>query len=167
MASARKVLTLYRNVLRAAARFPSKKRASIIEDIKLEFREARHSGIREQLSSAQLAAVFSASKRVCFFVHVACAHLLQPQGAAILDSVEVQRRVALAEDGLVRLRQYSGALPLPLRSLERAGLTAATARRHGQNLVILGPVARWRKHQQLVSVPALVLRRSCILHRPK
>jgi hypothetical protein len=73
--------------------------------------------------------------------------------------MEVQRRVALAEDGLVRLRQYSGAMRC-LRSLIASGLTAAAARRHGQALVILGPFACWRKHQQLVSVP-------CFLRRPK
>ena len=60
------ILKLYRDVLRAAARFPSKKRAQIIADIKLEFRE----------------------------------------GAPLTDSAAVQRRIAVAEDGLVRLRQY-------------------------------------------------------------
>ena len=62
------VLRLYRAVLRAAARFPSKKRAFIIEDIKVEFRE----------------------------------------GAVVTDATLVQRRIAVAQDGLVRLRQYSG-----------------------------------------------------------
>jgi hypothetical protein len=41
MASKQSVLRLYRDVLRAAQRFPSKKRVSIIADIKLEWREAR------------------------------------------------------------------------------------------------------------------------------
>ena len=41
MASRRSVLALYRDVLRAAKRFPSKKRDRIVTDIKLEFREAR------------------------------------------------------------------------------------------------------------------------------
>jgi hypothetical protein len=68
MSSRVEVLRLYRAVLRAAARFPSKKRASIIEDIKLEFRE----------------------------------------GAVVTDAALVQRRLAVAHDGLVRLRQYSG-----------------------------------------------------------
>ena len=62
------VLRLYRAILRAAARFPSKKRASIIADIKLEFRE----------------------------------------GAGERDAAQVQRRLAVAQDGLVRLRQYTG-----------------------------------------------------------
>jgi len=68
MASRVEVLHLYRAVLHAAARFPSKKRASIIEDIKQEFRE----------------------------------------GAAVTDAALVKRRLALARDGLERLRQYAG-----------------------------------------------------------
>ena len=68
MTSRGEVLRLYRAILRAAERFPSKKRAAIIEDIKLEFRE----------------------------------------GATVTDSALVQRRVAVAQDGLARLRQYSG-----------------------------------------------------------
>ena len=68
MTSRTDVLRLYRAILRAAARFPSKKRASIIEDIKLEFRE----------------------------------------GAVVREPAAVQRRLAVAHDGLVRLRQYSG-----------------------------------------------------------
>ena len=62
------VLALYRSVLRAAVRFPSKKRDAIIADIKLEFRE----------------------------------------GAAVTDDALVKQRLAVAEDGLVRLRQYAG-----------------------------------------------------------
>ena len=34
-------LLLYRHILKAAARFPSKNRAGLIEEIKVEFREAR------------------------------------------------------------------------------------------------------------------------------
>ena len=34
-------LTLYRHVLKAATRFPSKNRVGIVQDIKTEFREAR------------------------------------------------------------------------------------------------------------------------------
>ena len=34
-------LLLYRHILKAAARFPSKNRAGLIEEIKTEFREAR------------------------------------------------------------------------------------------------------------------------------
>ena len=39
-------LLLYRHILKAAARFPSKNRAGIIEEIKTEFREAR--GVTDQ-----------------------------------------------------------------------------------------------------------------------
>jgi hypothetical protein len=37
----RATLTLYRHVLKAAARFPSKNRTGIVEEIKTEFRVAR------------------------------------------------------------------------------------------------------------------------------
>ena len=40
MASRAQVLLLYRQILVAAKRFPSVKRAAIVEDIRLEFREA-------------------------------------------------------------------------------------------------------------------------------
>jgi hypothetical protein len=83
------LLALYRDVLRAAARFPSKKRDAIIADIKLEFREARghpRPRARCNLTAWRLG-----------------------QGAVETDSAQVQRRVALAHDSLTRLRQYAGA----------------------------------------------------------
>ena len=63
----RDVLALYRAVLKAAARFPSKKRGAIVEDIKAEFREGR-----------------------------------------ALTGDMAHQRLALARDGLQRLRSYSG-----------------------------------------------------------
>ena len=61
-------LTLYRHILRAATRFPSKNRGSIVAEIKSEFREARLE----------------------------------------TDAGEVQKKIALAKDGLDRMRAFSG-----------------------------------------------------------
>lgn len=69
MASSGEVLVLYRAILKAAARFPSRKRAAIIEDIKAEFRD----------------------------------------GSRATELAEVKQRLALAQDGLARLRSFSGA----------------------------------------------------------
>ena len=59
-------LTLYRHILRAATRFPSKNRGSIVAEIKSEFREARLE----------------------------------------TDAGEVQKKIALAKDGLDRMRAF-------------------------------------------------------------
>ena len=61
-------LTLYRHILKAARTFPSRNRAGIIEDIKLEFRENR----------------------------------------AVTDAAALRAKIALANDGLDRMRAYTG-----------------------------------------------------------
>jgi hypothetical protein len=64
----RATLTLYRHVLKAAARFPSKNRDGIVEEIKTEFRVARGE----------------------------------------TDGEVLKKKLALARDGLDRLRAFSG-----------------------------------------------------------
>ena len=66
--SARATLTLYRHVLKAAARFPSKNRDGIVAEIKTEFRVARGE----------------------------------------TDGEVLKKKLALARDGLDRLRAFSG-----------------------------------------------------------
>ena len=61
-------LTLYRHILKAARTLPSRNRAGIIEDIKLEFRENR----------------------------------------AVTDAAALRAKIALANDGLDRMRAYTG-----------------------------------------------------------
>jgi len=61
-------LLLYRHILKAASRFPSKNRAGIVAEIKSEFRDAR----------------------------------------GVTDAGELEKKLALARDGLDRMRAFSG-----------------------------------------------------------
>jgi hypothetical protein len=77
MASSGEVLVLYRAILKAAARFPSRKRAAIIEDIKAEFRDGARATelpeVKQRLALAKdsLARLRSFSGASCG-VHTAC-----------------------------------------------------------------------------------------------
>ena len=53
------VLTVYRRILKAAARYPSVKRPQIIRDIKVEFREGRACADAAEVQTRQQAAVSS------------------------------------------------------------------------------------------------------------
>ena len=68
MSGRAQILSLYRRILFAAARFPSKNRAGLIEEIKTEFRE----------------------------------------NAGATDAGDVQKKLALARDGLDRMRAFTG-----------------------------------------------------------
>lgn len=68
MSGSSSTLLLYRHILKAASRFPSKNRAGIVAEIKSEFREARGE----------------------------------------TDAGELKKKLALARDGLDRMRAFSG-----------------------------------------------------------
>ena len=52
-------LGMYRRILRAAARYPSVKRASILSDIRAEFREGSRSTCAEEISRRRAVAASS------------------------------------------------------------------------------------------------------------
>jgi hypothetical protein len=116
MASKQHVVRLYRDVLHAAKRFPSKKRDSIVADIKLEFREARRRPAPRASCDAQCPCT-QAAPTLCGRCGATRRTRLAPspdahtvvQGAVETDAANVQRRLAVAQDGLSRLRQYAGA----------------------------------------------------------
>jgi hypothetical protein len=132
MASKQHVVRLYRDVLHAAKRFPSKKRDSIVADIKLEFREAR----RRPCPARVLRRAVSVHTGSANSVKIVAQHpaRLAPspdahtvvQGAVETDAANVQRRLAVAQDGLSRLRQYAGARRAVFLSAPLAAAVAET-----------------------------------------
>ena len=54
MSSSPSTLSLYRQILRTAARWPSRRRANVIEEIKTEFRENMHETDTGRISEMQL-----------------------------------------------------------------------------------------------------------------
>ena len=54
MSASPSTLSLYRQILRTAARWPSRRRANVIEEIKTEFRENMHETDTGRISEMQL-----------------------------------------------------------------------------------------------------------------